>query len=71
MDETLEQRAQRIFGESATAVIPRLFKEGKGITRVAILLEVQPNSIRHWLKTNGYRVTSRRVVVFEKVAQHE
>jgi hypothetical protein len=70
MDETLEQRSQRIFGESLDVVIPRLFREGKGISRVAILLESQPNSVRHWLKTNGYAVTSKRVVNLHKVEPH-
>lgn len=67
MYESIEQRSQRIFGESADVVIPRLFEEGKNLSRVAILFEAQREAIRYWLKTNGYRVTSERVVKLERI----
>lgn len=67
MDETLEQRSQRIFGKPTSEVIPQLLNDGKTVHEVAVRLEAFPNAIRYWLKTNGYRFESKRVNVLVKV----
>lgn len=67
-DETLEERSQRLFGESLEQVLPRLVKEEGSIQRVAVRLDVFPNAIRHWVKKNGYRLSSKRTLSLEKVA---
>ena len=67
MDETLDQRAQRIFGKPAEEVILQMLHDGASIHEVALRLEAFPNAIRYWLKVNGYRVQAKRVNVLEKV----
>jgi len=50
----LKQR-EEMFGESMETLIPRLLAEQKNsVFKVAMALDVFPNTVRNWLMTNDY-----------------
>ena len=53
-DDVLLER-EEYFGESMKTLIPRLLEEKRHVTfQVALYLSVYPNTVRNWLKRNGW-----------------
>lgn len=57
---------EREYGESCDTLIPRLLEELRTPYRVAVHLGVYPNTIRHWLQKNGYKLANG---LWKKVAK--
>jgi hypothetical protein len=57
--DKLQKIAQQ-KGEPCTILIPRLLEEHGTPFRVAVVLGVYPNTIRHWLLKNGYQSINRK-----------
>jgi len=62
--------AEREHGQPLDTLIPALLASEGTIYGVAVKLGVYPNSVRNWMKTNGVRLETRRVVVQGDEAQH-
>lgn len=58
----LKEIAERDFGETPDALVPRILKEEGSITGAATRLGVNRNTIRYWIKKLNIQVESRRAV---------
>lgn len=67
----IEERCWELYGESAETAMPRVVAEYKYVPGIAVLMRVNPLSVRTWLKRRGYHydaLTARWIV---PEAQHE
>ncbi len=49
--KTIEQE----YGEALETLIPRLLIDFGGVFKLAVRLNVYPNTIYHWLASNGFQ----------------
>lgn len=67
MTNKLEKAAQK-HREPLETLIPRMVAEEGSIHKAAVRLGVYPNSIRHWMKSNNYRLEFRHIAALVKEA---
>jgi hypothetical protein len=52
--------------EPLLTLIPRVIREEGSIYKAAVRLDVSPNTLQHWLKKEGFHVTTRQVATVER-----